>query len=302
MKVVITGASGFVGEHLIRYLQGLDCTIYSIGRSPVSGVTHYTLTSNYSLSEVREIIRNVRPDYLFHLAGCVLQNSLSELYKINVEMAADLLEAITLEKLDRHTQILFVGSAAEYGYVSADTLPVSESFHENPMSHYGISKLTQTRMALLWSNEMRKILVVRPFTILGKGMPTYLAVGSFIEQINKIIMMGGKGDLQTGTLISSRDFLSVNDVVKIFWRLINNKKSFGKVINVCKGESILLSDVIKYSIKKSGCNIAIISSEERMRENDMKDHFGDNRLLNKLIGEFKFTPWQSTIDTMLECK
>jgi nucleoside-diphosphate-sugar epimerase len=302
MNVIITGASGFVGTHLCQFLQTLDCKVFSVGRNEVSDVKHYSITNDFCLSEIREILKETKPDYVFHLAGSVQEESLSEQYNINVNFAANLLEAIALEKLDQNTKILFVGSAAEYGYVSEDLLPVKETCCANPLNHYGVSKLTQTRMAMAWSNQQRKILVVRPFTILGKNMPTYLAIGSFIEQIKKIRTKGGKGILQTGNLDVARDFLSVNDVIKIFWKLINNNKAYGRVINVCEGSSTLLSEIVEYSIKQSNCEISLESTIDRQRKNDMNNHFGDNQLLKQLIGNINFTSWQETINTMLESK
>jgi GDP-4-dehydro-6-deoxy-D-mannose reductase len=302
MNVIITGASGFVGQHLIQFLKSLDCNVNTIGRKGIASVKHYTIAEKFCLEDIRNIINKVKPDFIFHLAGCVKNDSLSEQYKINVDYATYILEAVNLESLEQHTKILFVGSAAEYGYVHEEDLPIKESLCAKPLNHYGISKLTQTQMAMSWFNKDRKIIVVRPFTIIGKNMPTYLAIGSFIDQINKIVINGGKGTLHTGTLEVCRDFLSINDVVKIFWKLINNKKAYGRIINVCEGKSTSIYDIVNYCIQQSGCDIELVSTEERIRLNDMKDHFGDNQLLKQLIGDVKLTPWKDTVNTMLECK
>jgi GDP-4-dehydro-6-deoxy-D-mannose reductase len=249
--------------------------------------------------DVRHVIAAAQPDYIFHLAGCVAADSLAELYRANVDLAAAILDAVTLEGMDQQTKILFVGSAAEYGYVSGNDLPVAEDFPAAASSHYGISKLAQTKMAMAWSGAGRQVLVVRPFTIMGEGMPAYLAVGSFIEQIAAIQRSGSAGVLKTGNLDTRRDFLCVGDVVWMLWVLINNEDAYGQVVNVCAGVSTRLGDIVDYAIDRSGSTIRVEAVSERIRSRDMADHFGSNRLLNSLLGDMELGSWQSAIDTML---
>ncbi|NGX51194.1 MAG: GDP-6-deoxy-D-mannose reductase [Chlamydiae bacterium] len=298
MQALVTGASGFTGRHLVEFLLSQGCTVHTLGRQKVPGAEHHPLSLD--LPSIQSIITKIRPDYLFHLAGCVTSTSLSEIFNVNVIFAAHLLEALDLAGLSDHTRILIVGSAAEYGTVSEQSLPISEDFAPNPYSLYGISKFTQTQMALNWAQSHRKLLVVRPFTIVGPGMPEHMAIGNFVRQIKAIMKQGRKGKIETGNIDVQRDFLSIQDTVEIYWKLIQTEGAFGRVINACSGRPIALKTMLSYLLEKSGGEIDVCQSERMVRSIDMKTHYGDNRLLLDLVGDMELTSWEKPLDLMLE--
>ena len=177
---------------------------------------------------------------------------------------------------------------------------MDEEFCCKPYSDYGISKLAQTHYASAWSMAGGKALVVRPFTILGKGMPVSLAIGDFAIQLLEIVRNGGNGTLSTGNLDVTRDFVDVNDVVDICWKLINLDKACGQVVNICSGNALNLRVIVEYMIQLVGGNVLLETKTDRIRSIDMKHHYGDNSKLMKLIGEFEFTPWQVSVKQMIE--
>ena len=138
---------------------------------------------------------------------------------------------------------MMIGSAAEYGLVSVDQLPITENLTPKPYNLHGISKFAQTQIALSWYKPKRSLVVVRPFTIIGPGMPNYLAIGSFLQQIQSI---SDRGTLKTGNLNTARDFINVFDAAHLIWELINNENSYGEIINLCRGTSVPIIDIIKY--------------------------------------------------------
>ena len=104
-----------------------------------------------------------------------------------------------------------------------------------------------------------------------------------------------KGVLKTGNLNTKRDFIDVNDVINLMWKLINNKSAYGEVVNICTGVAVSISDILNSLVKLSGKEIAIVSEEKRMRSHDLLVHFGDNKKLNQIVGDYKFTSIKSTI-------
>ena len=298
MRALVTGASGFTGRHLVKYLHSQGCSVHTLGRKSVSGAQHHPLTLDYP--SIQKVISNLQPDYLFHLAGCMYSKSTSEFLNINVLFASYLLEALESVGLSEKTRVLMVGSAAEYGEILEEVLPLSETVVPMPYSLYGISKLSQTQVGLNWAKENRKLVVVRPFTIVGPGMPQQMAVGHFVKQIGAIKKQGGSGTLFTGNTDVQRDHIFVKDAVDIYWKLLHTHNAYGKVVNVCSGQSVHLQTILAYLIEKSQVKVQVKQKSDLRRSIDMKVHYGDNRLLNSLLGPMDFTPWQEVLNLMLE--
>ena len=79
------------------------------------------------------------------------------------------------------------------------------------------------------------------------------------------------------------------------WELINNKNSYGEIINICTGKPIPMIDIVNYILEHSGKEIELIRDEKRIRNNDIKFHYGNNFKLLKLIGNYEFTSWEETL-------
>lgn len=292
MKVLITGAGGFLGQHLVSYLLDKDCKIYNLGNTKIKNSTHFLLDDITNKKLINNAISRIQPDYLLHLAGTADTSDISYCLKVNTLFSSYLLEAIKNSDLETHTKVMIVGSAAEYGLVAEDQLPISENLSPNPSTFYGISKFAQTQIALSWQKPQNPLVVVRPFNIIGPGMPDYLSIGNFLTQIQSI---SNKGTLRTGNLNTERDFINVHDVTHIMWELINNKNSYGEIINICTGKPIPMIDIVNYILEHSGKEIELIRDEKRIRNNDIKFHYGNNFKLLKLIGNYEFTSWEETL-------
>lgn len=300
MKALVTGASGFVGQYMVRCLLAVGCDVFSLGRKPVEGCYHLLLPQADDRQAVFDAVSQAEPDYIFHLAGAVTAENLADIYAVNTLLGSHLLAALEAAGLDQHTRVLFVGSAAEYGRITDRDLPLGEGYCPRPFSAYGISKLAQTHHALAWAElGNRFLLVVRPFTILGPGMPEHLAIGSFVAQIKDILAQGGGGVLNTGNLHAYRDFLDVNDVVVLLWSLLNMQEVSPQVVNICSGVGVSMKDITDYLLKLAGGDIRLRQQDERIRSIDVKMHYGDNSRLFDLVGPYSFVPWRTTVEQMI---
>ncbi len=301
MKALITGASGFIGRYLVEHLcqQGVD--VFTLGRNEVSATKkHYVLNIPWQKETFVELIKDIQPDYFFHLAGASQTTDLQQAFTVNTCLGADIIDAIRMAGLDDTTKCLIFGSAAEYGLVNESALPINEKMCCQPYSDYGLSKLAQTHYANAWSKAGGNVLVVRPFTILGKGMPTSMAIGSFAAQIQAIAEKGDHGVLHTGNIDISRDFIDVRDVVRACWQLINLDQAYGKVINICSNQALTLRNIIEYMIELTQIDISVKTESSRMRKVDIKTHYGDNSELLRLLGSYEFISWQSSVKQMLD--
>ncbi len=295
MKAMITGASGFLGRHFLQYLSKLDCELYTLGRKRVDQYQHYYLEGKTNKDSIKEAITKIKPNYIFHLAGNVVTQNVFNSFSTNAFFAAQILQSLTENNLDSSTKVVIIGTAAEYGLINTSNLPVSESHSTMPITLYGKSKLAQTEIAISWQKYSKKLSVLRPFNIIGPGMPSHLALGNFMNQISSI---KENGIMKTGNLDTARDFIDVRDAVKIIWHLADNENAYGEIINLCSGKSIKVIKMIEKMIEISKKDIKIQTSNHLKRTNDMKDHYGDNQKLMGLLNGYDFISWEESIINM----
>ncbi len=299
-KILITGASGFIGNHFVKYFLCQGHEVFSIGRTMVTDATNYPFENLLSVEKLTKIISRVEPDYFINLIGDSQESNLQQAFEVNTIIGDNILKAITAAKLSEYTRCLFFGSSAEYGYVQGHNLPISEKYYGFPFNAHGISKLAQTHNAITWGEqEFGKVIVVRPFTVLGKKIPKFMAVGSFLSQIISIVNSNKKGELRVGDLNTSRDFIDVEDLVCICWKLLNSDKAYGKIINVCSGKSVKIGDILNFMVDFTGVHANILISKSRLRPHDMKNHYGNNSQLKRIIGEYEFTHWKESIKKIM---
>ena len=296
MKALLTGANGFLGKHLINKLSSEGCEIFSLGRVEVENTNFFHLESVEDKKTIDRCISDIKPDYLFHLAGTV-SNDEAESKKVNTNFAQKLLHAIDKCSLVNKTKVLMVGSASEYGDINCEDMPIKESFEPKPFNTYGKTKLEQTRIGLDWKSNERFIVLARPFNIIGPGMPKFLAIGNFINQINSI---ENEGEIFAGNLNSQRDYIDVDDVCSIFWELINCNEANGEIINICSGKTKKIKEILDFLIAHSKKNIRIKIDKRLIRKKDIPVFIGDNAKLMGLLKDFEFIPWSSSLKKLIE--
>jgi GDP-4-dehydro-6-deoxy-D-mannose reductase len=296
MKALITGAGGFCGRHLVSYLRSQDVSVHSMGISVIQQENHHHITDVTNSSSLIRVLEDVKPDYVFHLAGVTVSPDPTLFYRVNTQFAVSLLDALTKYGSDP-CPLLFVGTSAEYGMISPDHLPIRESLPPHPYNHYGISKLAQTFAASAATHL--PVIMVRPFNIIGPGMPEHLVVQSFIRQITSTGDPEKLVRIEVGNLESSRDFIDIADVVRIYWRLINNPNSYGEIINVCSGRATVVSDLLSKLIELSGITVQVVQDRSRFKQVDVPAHYGSTEKLERLVGGIAFTDLETTLKRLL---
>lgn len=292
MKALVTGAGGFCGQHLVRYLQAQGVETHTIGPRQVAGLYHYV--QPLDLDNLTTLIDEIKPHYVFHLAGVSVAQDFASYYSINVVYAANLLQALALTA-QTDCSILLVGTSAEYGTVEAQELPIAETTPPRPYSHYGVSKLAQTQLGLLLSRAGCRLTVVRPFNIIGSGMPDHLVIQSFARQAAEIYQGSRSPILNVGNLDSSRDFIAVNDVVRIYWQLVQTPAAQGEVINVCSGKATVIRELLTQFIATTGLTIDIQVDPKRYKPIDVPVHYGDATKLHGILGNLPYEDLETTL-------
>ena len=84
------------------------------------------------------------------------------------------------------------------------------------------------------------------------------------------------------------------------WKLINNNKAYGEVVNICTGTPSLLIDLVNQMISLSEKKIKCKIEKNRVRNDDIKVHYGDNKKLISIIGNYEFIFWKKTIIKIMQ--
>lgn len=298
MRVLVTGASGFIGRAVLQELQarGLETTAVSRTTRPaVAGEAQRILSSPAGAGEVRDLLLSVNPDIVVHLAGVSVAPSYSELYDTNVVFAANLLDASLA--MAQRPRVLIAGSAAEYGPVPLAQQPVREDFACRPNTAYGASKLAQTSHALIASSNGLRVVIARLFNPIGPGMPKSLALGSFAHQIAQMGKRGGV--LSTGDLDAVRDFMDVRLAARLLVDLSLKDSEGTEIVNVCTGEGRRLFDLTQRLIDISGVHVELQHDVSRRGNSDVMAFVGDPSRLKALGLDFSRTDIDSVLEEIL---
>lgn len=236
---LITGAGGFCATHLAtRLASGHRCTVVGLSIDPRplhdAGLADYVRCDVSDTAAVRRIIRRVKPDWLFHLAG-ISSGSRKTVFAVNASGTVNVLTALVTEH--PAAAAVIVGSAAEYGSVPRSRLPITEDQLCRPSTAYGASKYAATRAALrLHRTRGLKVVVARPFNMIGALMPPSLVLGAVLERIRCAIAVGERpARVMVGPTDARRDFVLVEDVCAALIRMARGDH-WGEVFNLCSGE------------------------------------------------------------------
>lgn len=192
-----------------------------------------------------EIIREIAPDVVIHLAGLTMasgESSPGDYYRVNVIGTLNLLEAVR-----QHTpgaRVILATSSAMYGVPTSPDGIINEDHPLCPINPYGVSKAAQHLMGYqYYAQHGLDIIRVCPFNLIGPGQPAELAAPTFARQIIAIERGQQEPVLLTGDLSASRDFLDVRDAARAFMALIEHGK-FGEAYNLASGQRVVVRNML----------------------------------------------------------
>ncbi len=306
----MTGAGGFVGGHLVHHLRREHPEVEIFGIVlPQGGITWGSGAGMSAIeadlndpAATAAIVETVAPDRIMHLAG---QSSphLSWLdpggtLRTNVMGIVHVLDAARRHGL--RPAVLVVGSAEEYGPVSAEDLPIRETTPLRPASPYAISKVAQSALAVLYgpAGGMR-VVTTRTFHHTGPGRGETFAESSFARQIAEIEAGRRAPVLKVGNLDAVRDFADVRDVVRAYWLLIE-KGEPGSVYNVCTGRGRRIRELLEILLACSSARVEVQVDPERLRPSDTPVQVGDPSRLRAATDWEPGIPLEQSLRDLLE--
>lgn len=294
-KILITGASGFAGSHLIEYLIDSNKNIYGTYYSDKGLENLDRYKDKISLIKVdltdenqtNDLIKTIKPDQVYHLAAFTsAAESFSSPKKTvinNISSQINLFESIKINKL-KNTRILIISSAEVYGDVKPSDLPINEDTRFNPTNPYAVSKLTQDFLGRQYFiADGLKVVIARPFNHIGKRQSPDFVVSAFAKKIAEIEKGQKKPVLMVGNLEAKRDFTDVKDVVRAYTLLMEKGKD-GQAYNIGSGISYKISDILNKLLSDSNMKISIQSDKSLFRPIDNPDLVCDASKIRKLTG------------------
>lgn len=291
-NVLVTGANGFVGRHLLRLLRASEDMIYGStlresGKPMVEQDGAVALACDITDGRaVREAVQRVKPQALYHLAGEASPgkswvNSVAT-YETNVIGTSLLMEA--LQEFSPNCKVVLVTSAAVYGKVSAAECPIQESQPLRPVDPYGISKAAQDSIGLQFAaSSDLEVVIARPFNHIGPGQTTGFVVGKIATRIAEIEMGVCDPVMELGALSAKRDFTDVRDVASAYMLLMDRGRN-GVHYNVASGKVESIEKVLQLALEQTDRDIEIRASEQLRRPIDLPVLVGDPSRLQNEIG------------------
>lgn len=310
MNILITGISGFVGGHLVEYIQTLD-EAHNIYGTTFGEIPNYFSNFNGKIVEqsfdcnltdkeqALQVFERVQPDLVFHLAALAsvadAWRNAETVLTNNIVSQLNVLEATRLTKPD--AKVVVISSADVYGKVSPGEIPLTETSQLRPNSPYAVSKVSQEFLAFQYRDSYDlQVIIARPFNHIGPRQHGNFVVPSFAKQIAAIEAEQQEPVLSVGNLSARRDFTDVRDVVEAYWLMATQGKP-GEAYNVSSGNAIEIEKLLNILLEYSRVSIEVRENPEFMRPSDIPILEGS---FSKLREDTGWKPKRNIEETLLE--
>ncbi len=277
MRLLITGATGFLGRHLAAAAAG-HVVVRATRAATATSADEVALgAARWTRTDFARALTIAQPDVVLHCAGATHSADAQACFDANTVLAAELLGAVA--DRGRPARVILIGSAAEYGHVPADAQPVAETHLCAPAGDYAVAKHAQTLLGLAAARRGLPVLVARLFNPVGAGMPRRLALPSFARQI---VGPGACPVLRVGDLSAERDFLDVAEAVRLLLGLATLPAWPWPLVNVCSGRSHRLGALLDQLVAASSVSVSIETDAALMRAGDMPRLIGSTSRLQSV--------------------
>ena len=269
-KILITGATGFVGSHLTELCvkKGFEVVAfdrynpnYNLGWLEKS---KYKKDINFVFGDIRDydsILKTMKGcKIVFHLAALIgipySYTSPLAYIKTNIEGTYNILESS--KHLDIE-QTVITSTSEVYG--SAKYIPIDEKHSLTAQSPYSASKISADHLALsYWNSFKLPIKIIRPFNIYGPRQSSRAVIPSIIIQA-----LNNKDEIKLGNIGPSRDFTYVTDTCDAFMNILKIKKSFGSILNVGSNNEYTIENIAKKILKILNSKAKLKKEKRRIR-------------------------------------
>ncbi len=308
MKVLVTGADGFIGSHLTEELvkRGYDVRAFAYYNSfntwgwldtlPEDIMKHVDVFTGdiRDPNGVRTAMQGV--EEVFHLAALIAipfsYHSPDSYVDTNIKGTLNILQAAR----DLGTSKIMVTSTSEV-YGTAKYVPIDEKHPYQGQSPYSATKIGADRLAESFYRSFElPVAIVRPFNTYGPRQSARAVIPTIITQL-----LAGKTEIKLGSLTPTRDFNYVKDTAAGFIAIAESDKTVGEEINIATGQEISIGDLANEIISQINPEAKIVCDEDRLRpdKSEVNRLLGDNTKIRNLTNwEQKYTFSQGIAETI----
>jgi GDP-4-dehydro-6-deoxy-D-mannose reductase len=304
--ILITGAAGFAGSHLLDLVEPEGRTVVAWRRPgeampmpPTGARARWMELDLLDAEEVARAVRDVQPGVVYHLAGIAHVGSswdrTHRTLEVNVLGTQHLLSA--LARIEPMPRVLVTGSALVY---KDSDRAIAESDPVGPGSPYGLSKLAQEMTgAHAFAETGLPVLLTRPFNHVGPRQDPSFFTASVARQVARIERGLSEPVLEVGNLEGRRDLSDVRDTVRAY-QAIAERGVAGTVYNVCAGQAYRIGDILEMLLSRAKVRIEVRRDPARYRPHDSPLVLGDRSRLTGELGWAPVIPMERTLSDLLE--
>lgn len=314
MKTLVTGADGFVGEHILTALLERDGEVAASAltlpptRSTLS--PSQMAAVDWKAADVRDhdalfrVLAAVQPDRIYHLAGfssgALARQQAEEAMRINAGGTVNLCEAVLSvrqEFPEFDPRILVMGSGDSYGDAGRPGEPLREDLMLRPVTVYGLSKACQELVAHTYRRGQGvRTVVARGFNLIGPGQARQFVVPDFCAQVRAIAAGEHEPRLEVGNVDVERDFTDVRDAVDAFMAVMELETPQA-AYNVCSGRAVPVRSILDWILDEAGVDAEVVVTPSRVRAEEPGRVLGDP---TRLRDETGWQPTRSLEETVRE--
>lgn len=292
-KVLVTGADGFIGSHLVEALLAHGCDVRSFVY--YNSFNSWGWLDSLPLEVVKGLdvfagdIRDPHGvelamqgcDVVFHLAALIAipfsYHSPDSYVDTNIKGTLNVLQAAKKLNVER---VLVTSTSEVYG--TAQYAPIDEKHPFQGQSPYSATKIGADRLAeSFYRSFQTPVTIVRPFNTYGPRQSARAVIPAIITQL-----LLGATELKLGSLAPTRDFNYVKDTVQGFIALASSDEAVGREVNIATNSEVSVGDIAKVLIDELNPSVKIVTEDDRLRP-DASEVFrliGDNTLIKTLTG------------------
>ena len=292
-RVLVTGAGGFIGSHLVERLLEEECEIVAFVKynslnkwgwldsfdKKVLDKIEIFIGDIRNADSVRKAIKNV--DVVFHLAALISipysYDSPESYVETNIKGTLNILQAC----LDYSVERVLITSTSEV-YGTAKFVPITEDHPKQGQSPYSATKIGADHLAESFYRSFDlPVVIVRPFNTYGPRQSARAVIPTIITQL-----LSGYNEIKLGSLYPTRDLVYVKDTVEGFVRLAHCDNAIGNEVNIATQSEISIQDLAIKLINKINPDAKIVSEDVRIRpqNSEIERLLGSNEKLKELTG------------------
>ncbi|SRR6266567_1561068 len=308
-SVLVTGADGFIGSHLVEALLQRDCKVRAfVFYNSFNSWGWLDTLPRKILSQLDVVAGDVRDpngiakamqqcDIVFHLAALIAipfsYDSPDSYVDTNIRGTLNVLQAARVQRTRR---VLVTSSSEVYG--TARYVPIDEKHALQGQSPYSATKIGADRLAESFYRSFDlPVTIVRPFNTFGPRQSARAIIPTIITQL-----LSGRTQLNLGNLEPTRDFNFVKDIAAGFIAIAESDRTIGEEINIASGREISIRRVAELLIERLSPAAEIVADDRRMRpqKSEVERLLGDNRKIAALTDWKQRYTFETGLDETIE--